>query len=249
MSDRVASQALGWRCDEPVGESGAGTAPAMTRSTLARLVFGVTAAISLMTLGIELVYAVFGWYPGSEPDALTRVVNWFSYFTNVSNILCVVGLSMLAGDPQRDGRWFRPVRLAGLVGITVTFLVYMVALRPDQVLDGIHIWTNAGYHVAVPILAVAGWLVFGPFPRADGRSLWLTLLLVAVWAAWTLLHGAVSGWYPYAIIDASTLGYPAALRTAAVILLLIAGVAGLYTWVDRVRFRRSATSSEAPMPH
>ena len=221
----------------------------MTRSSWARLVFGVTAAISLVTLGIELTYAVFGWYPGSEPDALTRVVNWFSYFTNVSNILCIVGLTMLARDPVRDGRWFRPVRLAGLVGITVTFFVYMVALRPDQVLDGIHIWTNAGYHVAVPILAVAGWLVFGPFPRADGRSVRLTLLWVAVWAAWTLLHGALSGWYPYAIIDASTLGYPAALRTAALILLLIAGVAGLYMWVDRVRSRRSATPSEAPMPH
>ena len=49
-----------------------------------------TAAISLLTLGIELVYAVFGWYPGSEPDAVTRVVNWFSYFTNFSNILCIV---------------------------------------------------------------------------------------------------------------------------------------------------------------
>lgn len=143
----------------------------MTRSSWARLVFGVTAAISLVTLGIELVYAAFGWYPGSEPDALTRVVNWFSYFTNFSNILCIVGLTMLAREPQRDGHWFRPVRLAGLVGITVTFFVYMVALRPDQVLDGIHIWTNAGYHVVVPALAVAGWLVFGPFPRADSRSL------------------------------------------------------------------------------
>jgi hypothetical protein len=218
----------------------------MTRGSWARLVFGVTAAISLVTLGIELVYAVFGWYPGSEPDALTRVVNWFSYFTNFSNILCIVGLTMLARNPQRDGRWFRPVHLAGLVGITVTFFVYMIALRPDQVLDGIHIWTNAGYHIVVPILAVAGWLVFGPFPRSDGRSLRLTLLWVAIWAAWTLLHGALSGWYPYAIVDASKLGYPAALRTSALILLFIAGIAGLYIWVDRIRSRPSATPSTAP---
>jgi hypothetical protein len=209
----------------------------VARPGLARAVFFVTALISLVTLAIELVYTVFGLYPDSGPDVGTDVVRWFSYFTNASNILCVVGLAMLAVDPDRDGRWFRPVRLAGLVGITVTFLVYMVALRPSQVLDGIHIWTNAGYHIVVPILAVAGWLVFGPFPRFHARAVWDTLAAVAVWVAWTLMHGAISGWYPYAIIDVTTLGYPAALRTAVVILAVIAGVAVLYTWLDRLRSR------------
>ena len=203
----------------------------------ARLVFAATAAISLLTIGIEFVYTVLGWYADSEPETSTRVIRWFSYFTNGSNILCIAALALLVRDPQRDGRWFRPLRLAGLVGITVTFLVYMVALRPTQVLDGIHIWTNAGYHIAVPILVVAGWLLFGPFPRCDGRALRITMVVVACWVAWTLAHGAVSSWYPYAIIDATQLGYPAALRTAAVILVLIAGVAVLYRWLDRVRSR------------
>lgn len=86
------------------------------------------------------------------------------------------------------------------------------------------------------------------------RSAWARLVLgvtaaISLWAAWTLLHGALSGWYPYAIIDASKLGYPAALRTSALILLLIAGIAGLNTWLDRVRSRRSATPTAAPLPH
>jgi hypothetical protein len=200
-------------------------------------VFGVTAAISLLAIGIGFVYTVLGWYADADQEVSTRVVQWFSYFTNGSNILCIVALILLARDPRRDGRWFRPLRLAGLVGITVTFLVYMVALRPTQVLDGIHIWTNAGYHVAVPILTVAGWLLFGPFPRLDARALRITMVVVAGWVVWTLAHGALTGWYPYAIIDVTQLGYPAALRTAAVIILLIAGIAVLYTWLDRLRSR------------
>jgi hypothetical protein len=209
----------------------------MSRSAAARAIFAVTAAISLVTLGIELVWTAFGLYADSEPGGATGIIRWFSYFTNGSNILCVVGLTLLARNPARDGRWFRPLRLTGLVGITVTFIVYMVALRPSQVLEGIHIWTNAGYHVAVPILVVSSWLVFGPFPRFDARTLRVMLIAVAAWVAWTLIHGAVSSWYPYAIIDVTTLGYPTAMRTAAVIIVLIGGIALLYIWLDRVRAR------------
>lgn len=211
-------------------------APAATPSraaTVARGLFLATALISLVTISVEFVYTVLGLYADSEPFVGTRLVRWFSYFTNASNILCICALVLLARDPSHDGRWFRPMRLAGLVGITVTFLVYMVALRPAQTLEGIHVWTNAGYHISVPILVVVGWFAFGPRPRFDGRALRVTLTAIAVWIVWTFVHGAVSGWYPYAIINVTALGYPTVLRTAVLLVALIAGIALLFFGLDR----------------
>ena len=87
----------------------------------AHIVFAVTAAISLVSIGIEFYYAAFGLNSDSAPEVSTRLIRWFSYFTNASNILCILGLVPLSRSADHDGRWFRPVRLAGLVGITVTF--------------------------------------------------------------------------------------------------------------------------------
>lgn len=43
-----------------------------------------------------------------------------------------------------------------------------------------------------------------------------------------MLHGAVTSWYPYAIIDVTKLGYPAVLRTSVVLLAFIVAVALTY---------------------
>lgn len=214
----------------------------MTRATAVRGLSLVIAVVSIVTIGVEFVYTAFGLYADSEPLLSTRLVRWFSYFTNESNILVTAAMVMLVRDPERDGRWFRAVRLAGLIGITVTFVVYLVALRPNQALEGVHVWTNAGFHISVPILTVLGWLALGPWPRFDRGTLGRALGWVAAWILWTLVHGAVTGWYPYGIIDVSKLGYPAVLRTSALLVVFIVAVALLFVGLDRVRGRSARTA-------
>lgn len=110
-------------------------APAPPRAAVARVVFGATAAVSAGSLVIQLVLIVAGVNvlvddAGAPSVGLgERLVRFASYFTVQSNVLVVVGTAMLARDPARDGWWFRVLRIAGLVGITVTFVVYLIALR------------------------------------------------------------------------------------------------------------------------
>lgn len=209
--------------------------PAQRQLRVPRTVFLVTAVISLVSIGIEFVYTAFGLYAGADPSVLARLVQWISYVTEQSNLFVIVSCLMLAGNPVRDGRVFRFLRMAGVVYITVTFLVYMVALRPSQELEGIHVWTNAGYHIVVPILVVVGWLIFGPFPRFDWRTFTLVVLWVIAWIAWTAIHGALLGWYPYAMLNAGQVGYPVAIRDAAVVAAVTIVMALLYVWLDRIR--------------
>ena len=55
--------------------------------------------------------------------------------------------------------------------------------------------------MVVPVLAVVGWLVAGPRPRAPWRDALLALGWPVAWLAWTLVVGGLTGWYPYPFLD------------------------------------------------
>lgn len=57
-----------------------------------------------------------------------RIIRVLSFFTIESNLLCGVVSAQLAARPDRDGPAWRAVRLAALVGITVTGIVYSTVL-------------------------------------------------------------------------------------------------------------------------
>ena len=199
----------------------------------------MTAVVSGVSLVIQLVLIVIGVNvlvddAGAPAVGLgERLVRFVSYFTVQSNVLVVVSSAMLAGNPVREGWWFRLLRIAGLVGITVTFVVYLIALRPILDLHGMSAATDFGLHLATPVLAVVGWLVWGPRPRFTARVLLWFLIWPAAYFAYSLIRGAVTGWYPYPFVDVTVLGYPVALRNLAVVTILLLVVGALYLVLDR----------------
>src|SRR5437899_714401 len=57
-----------------------------------------------------------------------RVLRYFSYFTIQSNLLVAVTSWLLVADPVRSGQVFPVFRLMGLVGISVTGIIYATVL-------------------------------------------------------------------------------------------------------------------------
>jgi hypothetical protein len=162
----------------------------------------------------------------------TRVVNLLSFFTIQSNLLVLAAAATLAADPARDGRWWRALRLAGLLGITITGIVYVTVLAGQVTHEGISVWLNAAFHYFCPLWTLAGWLLFGPRPRVTWRVVGLAFAWPAAWIGYTLARGAVTDWYPYPFLDVTDLGYPAALRNIAGVLLLSLAVAALQRYLD-----------------
>ena len=121
----------------------------------------------------------------------------------------------------------------GLVAITVTGLVYHVALSRLFDLEGWHQLGNQLVHTAVPVLAVAGWLLFGPRRLTSARVAWLSLLFPLAWIAFTLIRGAGWHWYPYPFIDVTTLGYGKVALNCVWVALLLLGLAAGATLLDR----------------
>jgi len=162
-----------------------------------------------------------------------RLLRFVTYFTIQSNLLALVMAASLAQRPDRDGRLWRVVRIASVVAMAVTFVVYRVALAGLLDLSGAAWWTDFGFHVVAPLLTVIGWLLLGPWPRFDARSAGLFILWPVCWLVYVLILGAGVDWYPYPFLDAGAHGYPHALLNCLLVAALLLGVAGLVLVVDR----------------
>ena len=99
----------------------------------------------------------------------------------------------------------------------MTGLVHWFLLRPLSTLVGVEAVGDVLVHVAVPVLTVIGWLVFGPRPRIDGRTVAWSLAWPIGWLVYTLVVGALTGWYPYPFLDVAARGVgPVAITCGAI---------------------------------
>jgi len=175
----------------------------------------------------------------SEP---VRLWNVLSYFTIWSNILVTVVAFLLARNPERSGPAFNTIRLASLVMITITGLIYALVLAKMWEPTGWQKIADETLHYSVPLLAVVGYLLFGPRPRFSLTALWRSLTIPFAWIVYTVIRsplitytedGETKHWYPYHFINVDDIGYGRALLNVAAIFLLLLAVGWLYTFLDR----------------
>ena len=202
----------------------------------ARAWHAVTAAVTIAALVLQLVLVIRGGVVLDEtrPFGLgERLWHFVSYFTIQSNLLVAVTAALLAQDPARDGRGFRTLRLAGLLGISVTGVVHFTLLRPLLDLDGWDYAADKLLHMVVPALAVIGFALFGPRPRVDRQSLWPSLAWPVLYLVYVLVFGAVDGWYPYPFLDPDEDGWGAVIVSSVGVTLVFLAFYGVYWLVDR----------------
>ncbi|MEJ5943790.1 Pr6Pr family membrane protein [Pseudokineococcus basanitobsidens] len=206
--------------------AGTSRPPARTTHGLSRAWHLGLAVVVGASLLLQLVLVLAGGTDasstsGDEGAPLgVRLVRLASYFTIQSNVLVLVAAVSLARDPARDGPVWRVLRLDALLGISVTGLVFGAVLSAQVDPTGAAWWANAGLHRVSPVACVVGWLLLGPRPRVDGRTLLGAAAWPVAWIAYTFGHGALTGWYPYPFLDAGERGYPAALLATLLVVVL-----------------------------
>jgi hypothetical protein len=207
-----------------------------------------TVVVISLSLIVQLVLVIQGNAVLVVPENLVarlpeRVLRFFSYFTVQSNLLAAATALSLIARPNRDGRTWRVLRVAALVGMTVTFVVYTIALRPILHLGGIAKVTDIGFHYVAPMMTIGGWLLFGPWPRIDVESLVRHLAWPFSYLIYVLVLGTVTGWYPYPFLDVPLLGYPRALLNALIVTVLLLFVGAVFRIIDA---RLGRTKAEPP---
>jgi hypothetical protein len=217
----------------------------IVRRSWGRALHGATVLVIALSLTGQLAVVFSG--RGAILDAAgliaplpVRLLRFVSDFTIQSNLLAASTALTLMQRPARDGRIWRVVRADAIVGMTVTFVVYIVVLRPIVHLEGVAKLSDIGFHYVAPALTVTGWFVFGPWPRIDRATLIRQLAWPVAYLAYVLVLGAISGWYPYPFITATKLGYARVLLNAVLVTLLLLAVAAVYGVLDARRGGRRA---------
>lgn len=196
------------------------------------LTFGVAAfAIVLQLILVVNGHRVLDEH--SRPDLGTRLVRFCSYLTIWFNVLVAWSAYTLATGRDRDTPVWRALRLDAVVIATVGGLVHFFFLLPLLDLSGWDFVADKLLHMAVPALALVGWLVFGPRGRASRRDVGPFLVVPVAWLAYTLARGELADWYPYPFIDVHEHGYGVVLVNALGVALAMLLAAWGATALDR----------------
>ncbi len=189
-------------------------------------------------------------------DVATTTVNFFSFFTVLSNLLAAIVLAWAAGWALTAGRARAgdPRGLAiALACVTtymiVTGIVYNTLLRGIPLPQGTTVeWANEVLHVAGPLFLLVD-LLLAPRRRLLGwGAVGAVLAFPIVWLAYTLVRGPVTvnpitgdaWWYPYPFLNPHTFanGYGTVVLYIIGIAIVIAAVAGGVVGVGRRRGRQ-----------
>lgn len=203
----------------------------MTGPSTRRAVYGVLGLVCATGLVMNFISSL----TADEPRSLgTRMLRFFSYFTIESNILVLAVAVVLAAGALRGGG-FAVLYLDALLGITVTGIVFAAVLAPDDNDIGL---ASVLLHYVSPPLALLAWFLLGPSHGRTRRIIGLALLWPLAYVSWTLVHGAITDWYPYGFIDADDLGYGPMLRNLVFVMVLALALCAAFIAVDRRRPQR-----------
>ncbi|MGR3888035.1 Pr6Pr family membrane protein [Pseudomonas sp. 1152_12] len=159
------------------------------------------------------------WQVGAS--LLGGLINFFSFFTVLTNTLVVMVLSYALVTRESAAKRFflaPPVSSGIATSIIVVSLAYNVLLR--------HLWSPTGFqfiadellHDVMPVLFVVYWWRYVPKGTLHLKHLCAWVIYPLMYFSYALLRGHLLGQYQYPFFDVDTLGYPQVFVNAGGIL-------------------------------
>ncbi len=162
----------------------------------ARLFFGL---LALIAIGRQLAVHIHYGY---------SIVNFFSYFTNLSNIFAAAVLLLGAFSliQRREPTVSDDIiRGSSIVCMALVGIVFSVLLR-DQDLGSLIPWVNIVLHYVMPVVVVLDWLYQPPKAKLALRQVAYWLLFPSLYVAYSIIRGTIVGWYAYPFFDPARSG-------------------------------------------
>jgi hypothetical protein len=177
---------------------------------------------------------------------LPRSLNVLVFFTIDSNVIMGATSLLLAMNPKRSSTLFNAARLAGVVSIAITGIVFHAVLGKLLDLESWALVADKLTHTVVPIMGVLGWLLYGPRGMTSRRIVRLAVIYPLVWLTFTLIRGAIIDFYPYPFVDVTHLGYGWVVVNCVWIALLYLALASGGAALDRRLTRTTVPEGGVP---
>ncbi len=166
-------------------------------------------AIVRIGFGLVVIVALAFQISVLVDQGVFKPTRFFAFFTVLSNLFAAAVL-LEGGRRQLIGASPLPdmVRGAAVVYMTVTYLVFAVLLSDlQEQLQTNVVWVDTVLHRLMPVVVLVDWLVDPPRRQIAFRPALIWLTYPVVWTAFTLVRGALDGWYPYPFLDPANGGY------------------------------------------
>jgi hypothetical protein len=172
-----------------------------------------------------------------------NLANFFSFFTIESNLFIAVIFALSAWGYWRNRpvKYVTSLRGAAALYMVTTGLVYITLLTGLQESLNTNIpWVNFVLHYFVPAVAFLDWLIDRPAgARLSYKAVLPWLIFPIVWLVYSIVRGAMVGWYAYPFLDPHTGGGLSEVIIVCVgISILMGGLGALLVWFGSFRFHK-----------
>lgn len=184
-----------------------------------------------------LALAAIGWQLWLHVGLGYSALNFFSYFTNLSNLLAA-GVLIAGACRQwthaRPSAAFESLRAVAATCMLVVGVVFALLLR-DVDLGALRPWVNSVLHHVMPVVVLLDWLLWPPRPAVGVRPLRWVVAFAGLYLAYSMVRGAAVGWYPYPFLNPAKVGGYGGVAVYAVGIAVVVVVAGwaLLAWARR----------------
>ena len=164
--------------------------------TLLRLLLGLIALIAIFS---QLVIQIHNGF---------SILNFFSYFTNLSNLFAAAVLLYVASRVffRRDTSDLSDqVRYISVVNMAVVGVVFTVLLRGVD-LGSLLPWINVLLHYVMPCAVVLDWLLQPPRVKLGVKRIAFCQVFPVLYLVYVLYRGHLIGWYPYPFLNPANVG-------------------------------------------
>lgn len=197
----------------------------------------VVGAVAWAALLLQFVLSIqISWRNGHS--AWHGVWMYFAFFTILTNLLAAFALAA-TGLRGPSTELASPRTVTGIAAsIVLVGIAYNLLLRDIWHPQGLQLVADVILHDVTPVLFVGWWwLVASEHPLRYAEILRWAWYPIAYFA-YTMLRGAMSGFYPYPFIDVPTLGIAQVIVNALAILVGFFAIAAALVAIARARAMR-----------
>ncbi|HET9412108.1 MAG TPA: Pr6Pr family membrane protein [Candidatus Saccharimonadales bacterium] len=178
-------------------------------------------ALYRLFFGVLTLWAVWVQFAQGSTRESFDPVNFLSFFTIESNIIAAVLFIVSAALTARGSQStaLTILRGAATLYMLVTGVVYSLLLSGlEESLQTTIPWVNAVLHYIMPAAVLFDWCIDIPKRRMLFRRALVWLAFPAAYLFYSLVRGAVVGWYPYPFLNPAYYGYAGVVVTCVGIL-------------------------------
>ncbi len=180
--------------------------------------------------------------------------DFYTYFTNLSNFLCVgvMVVALIQTIKKKEDGYVKALpmlKFIGMLGILLTFLVFNIMLAGAEGRDPQLNWRIGSllFHVVLPIMYILDWFLFYERKKTTWRYPVASISFPLGYAVFLLIHAAILGFdtsiltptgatliYPYFFINLETQGVPGVLMWIGILSVAFVAVGFAFFGIDRL---------------